>query len=125
MGFSCEIRIGALDLTDSSKGEIHYKLFGLGPSSSLDTEAPYRVEDFRSEVLNCVYGDRLKEAAQDTFRIIQRMAKQNFESLVEKKHCDTCTCDRHQVNPSGWSVAAIERLLSIDPDTITYLHGSY
>lgn len=120
MGFSCDIKQGKKSLT--AKDFISYKLFGIGPSNSNDTDAPYRIEDMRSMVAECVYGDRLKEAAQDCFRSLQEMARRNLESL-HRHHCDTCACPSEV--PSGWSVEYINRLLSVDPKTVTSMSGGY
>lgn len=120
MGFGCEIKQGKKSLTD--KDFISYKLFGLGPSNSDDSDAPYRIEDMRGMVAECVYGDRLKEAAQDCFRRLQAMARENLESL-RPRHCPTCKCKA--LTPRGWSVKDIENLLSVDASTITYLSGGY
>lgn len=122
MGFSCTIMIKGRDLTKYEGGEISCKLFGLGPNGSEQTSAPYRLEDFRDIVCRSVYGDKLKEAAQDSFRALQAMAKDNLNSL-KPNHCGTCSCGEEV--PFGWSKEAIEKLLSINPNDITYLSGGY
>lgn len=126
MSFSCTIKVEGKDVTLFQKGPIHCQLFGLGPNSPGDTDAPYRLSEFRQVVQNCVYGDRLKEAAQDAFVLLQEMAKANLQSLDPPQHCETCTCDAtHRITPNGWCAEDLEAILAIDPDTITYLHGGW
>ena len=125
MSFSCTIKTGERDFTDFDEGPIHSQLLGLGAHCVGDDESPYSVSDFRSAVADCVYGDRLKDAAQDCFRQLQRMAKENLESIVERPHCDTCACETKERDPKGWSAEALRALLAIDPNTVTYLSGGY
>lgn len=120
MGFSCEIYQGRKSLTDNDF--ISYKLFDLAPSNSEHSDAPYRLEDLRAMVSDCIYGSELPEAAQDCFRRLQSMVRSNLESLLQC-HCDTCKCPPKK--PRGWSVEAIKRLLSVDANTITRMHGGY
>lgn len=122
MSFSCTIKSGRKDWTTGDKPKIHYQLLNLGANSLDATDSPYRVSDFRDVVSQCVYGDRLKEAARDCFIELQRMAKENLESL-SPHHCDTCHCP--PITPKGWSVDAIIDLLSINPDNITKINGGY
>ena len=115
MGFSCEIRQG--------KKAIGYSyLYYLAPSSSDDTDAPYRQEDLRRVVSMCVYGHKLKEAAQDAFKELQEMVRANVNSL-KPCHCDTCACEEE--TPRGWKREVCQEFLDIDPKTITYLSGGY
>jgi len=125
MGFSCTIKSNGKDITAFEKGPIHHKLLDLGPNGGSATDAPYRVSDFRDVVSNCVYGDRLKEAAQDAFRQMQAMAKANLDSLKEEKHCETCVCELKETKPEWWDAESLKALLAIDPKTITYMHGGY
>lgn len=127
MSFSCTIKAGKKELTgfnDETK-PINYQLFGLAPNTQESTEAPYRLEDFRSVVANWPYPDKFKGSAVDCFKELQEMAKKNLESLKQEKHCDSCNCQTDDVVPKGWSVDAIKRFLSIDADSITYIHGGY
>lgn len=121
MGFSCIIEVNGKEITGDG-GIIHNKLFDLGPSCSDDTDAPYRVEDLRAAVNLCHYGDKLKDAAVDTFKELQFMVKKNLESLTPS-HCHTCTCTTKE--PEGWSKEVCKKFLEIDPKTITYLYGGY
>lgn len=125
MGFSCTIKAGNKDLTNFEKGPIHHQLLGLGPNGPSATPAPYRVNDFRDIVINCVYGDRLKEAAQDSFRSLQEMARENLRSLKQEPHCETCTCELSEAKPEWWNADSLRSLLEIDPETITYMRGGY
>lgn len=125
MSFSCEIKAGDKDLTNVETGSISGGLFGLGPSGSSEDLAPYFVCDFRDVVARCVYGDRLKDAAQDCFIEIQRMAKANLESISSSAHCETCSCPKIERKPDGWSAKALRALLAIDPNEITYVKGSW
>lgn len=125
MGFSCTIKAGKVDLTKFDKGPIHHSLLGLGPNTDGATPAPYRVTDFREVVQRCIYGTRLKDAAQDAFRTLQAMAKANLESLKQEKHCESCTCDLPDIKPEWWDPDSCRRLLEIDPSTITFMEGSW
>lgn len=125
MGFSCTIKAGTKDLTKFDGGEIHYSLLGLGPNGGYATEAPYRVEDFRSAITRCTYGTKLKEAAIDCFREIQMMAKLNLESLKPEKHCETCSCHSVESVPDGWSADDLRSILAIDANSITSVEGSW
>lgn len=120
MGFSCTIKQGKKDLTTGDF--VSYKLFGLAPSGDGDTDAPYRIEDLRSVVSQCLYGDRLEEAAQDCFTTLQEMVRRNLESL-EQHHCQTCKCPPK--NPRGWGGKATTQFLEISPTSITYISGGY
>lgn len=125
MGFSCTIMQGNKNITKSlarEDGIISYKLFGLGPSHPEDTEAPYGLSDFRSVVSGANYADRLKDAAQDCFRTLQDMARENLESL-NCRHCASCSCP--PVKPKGWEAEACQRIIEIDPATITKINGGY
>jgi len=120
MGFSCSIYQGEKSLTGDDT--ISYKLFGLAPSNSSDTDAPYRVDNLRYIICSYHYADRLPEAAQDCFRALQAALRANLESL-KKCHCETCSCPDEE--PIGWSVEAIKKVLAIDPKTITEITGGY
>ena len=123
MGFSCTIKAGKKDLTTYEKGPINCQLLNLGPNSSGSTDAPYRVSDFRSVVLDAKYADKYPEIAQDAFRQLQAMAAANLDSLKQDKHCETCSCDLPDRVPSGWSIEACKELLDIDAKTVTYIDG--
>lgn len=126
MSFGCTIKAGNTKLTgfdDDTK--IHYQLMGLAPNGSYATDAPYRLDDLRSVVAGCTYGDRLKDAAQDCFRELQSMAAANLASLTEPSHCESCTCGRTRKDPTGWSAEDIEAFLKIDPNTVTYISGGW
>jgi hypothetical protein len=125
MSFSCTIKAGNKDLTKFEGGELHSQLFGLGPNGSYATEAPHRMVDFWGVIKDCLYGNRLPAAAQDCFRTLQSMAKENLESLSPEKHCETCSRNSERRQPTGWSVEAIETLLSIDASEITFVEGSW
>jgi hypothetical protein len=125
MSFSCTIKTKNKDLTKYPNGIIHCQLLDLGPNYQDATDAPYSVSDFRKVVLGCQYGDRLKDAAVDCFKELQSMARENLKSLEEEKHCETCDCKREKKKPVGWSVEALNNLLSIDADTITFIRGGY
>jgi hypothetical protein len=120
MGFSCEIKQGDKSLT--SDDTINYKLLGLAPNTAEVTDAPNRLSELRSVVSECAYGHKLPEAAQDCFARLQYMVRENIESLIQH-HCHTCTCEA--TKPRGWDVEAIERFLSIDVNSITYISGGY
>lgn len=122
MSFSCTIKQGKKDLTKLNGGVISCGLFDLAPNTADATEAPYRLSDLRQVVANCGYGAKLKEAAQDAFRVLQSMVYDNLESL-KPCHCDTCTCE--EVAPEGWSKKACQDFLQIDPKAITYLDGGW
>lgn len=121
MGFSCTIKQGKTDLT-ADGAVISAYLYGLAPSNSKETDAPYRCEDLRSVVSNCAYGHKLKDAAIDSFKKLQYMVRENLESL-KQCHCETCTCEENV--PAGWSKATCEAFLAINPESITYLSGGY
>lgn len=126
MSFSCTIKSRDRELTKSYNGEpetIHYQLFGLAPNGPGSTDAPYRLSDLRAVIIDCKYGDRLEEAAQDCFRKLQMMAKENLDSLTPPSHCETCQCHLTRTEPYGWSALDIENFLKIDATKITYIHG--
>lgn len=127
MGFSCTIKQGKKEITGSANDDkpINYQLFGLAPNSPNSTDAPHRLNDLRSVVAACAYGDRLKEAAQDCFTQLQRMAEENLMSLAKENHCETCSCASEPNIPDGWSAEDIKRFLKINPKTITYLKGGW
>lgn len=125
MGFSCTIKQGKKELTAFGDGIIHPQLLGLGPNNADATDAPYRVSDFREVVCNAHYADRLQDAAKDCFQQLQAMAQANLDSLSQEPHCETCTCRSKPREPEWWSVDSIKQLLSIDPETITFIRGGY
>lgn len=120
MSFGCTIMAGKEEIT--AEDFVGRSLFRLGPSRYEHTDAPYTRNDFCHVVASCRYGDKHKEAAQDAFRELQAMAKDNLDSLREI-HCCTCKCEPKK--PIGWDRKILERLLAIDPKKITYLYGGY
>lgn len=126
MSFGCTIKAGKKELTGfEDDTPIHYQLLNLGPNGNYATDAPYRVNDFRSVVANCEYGNRLKDAAKDCFEELQFMAKANLDSLTQPSHCESCTCHKERKDPTGWSAEALINLITIDSNTITFIEGGW
>jgi hypothetical protein len=101
---------------------VNHQLFGLGPNSDRDSDAPYRLSHLRGHIANAEYADRLPDAARDAFERVQWGAKTNLESL-QPSHCDTCTCPPRE--PQGWDAEAIKRCLSVPLSEIFSLRGGY
>jgi hypothetical protein len=104
---------------------INYKLFGLGPDSPNDTDAPHRLSEIRHVISTAQYADRLPAAAWDCFLELQRMAKENLDSLREEKHCETCTCELKERVPHGWDADKIRQFLKIPFMSITFISGGF
>lgn len=122
MSFSCTIKQGKKDLTSYKSGLISPGLFGLAPNCNDDTGALYRLTELRDVVSRCAYGHICKEAAQDCFKSLQSLVRENVEYLIPC-HCETCKCK--PVIPTGWGGEPVELFLSIDPDSITSIEGGY
>lgn len=119
MGFGCQIILkDGTSLTSAfgDDGKIQYQLLGLGANTSEATPSPWRVSHFR-DVVACGIDP------EETMKELQQMGRDNLNSLIPHPDCPSCECEA--IDPEGWSVEKIERLLAIDPDKVKSIKGGY
>jgi hypothetical protein len=104
---------------------IQLQALNLGPNSQEDTPAPFRVSDIRAMWKNWPFASTHVESAQDLLRTVQTMAYANLLSLHSVPHCETCTCNLSNVEPTGWSTTEIKRFIAIPVHRVVRCQSSY
>lgn len=107
--------------------DVNRQALGLGPNGPGTTEAPHSVGDIRHAWNSVPYKEKLEDAARDAVAIVQRLARENKESLIIPPHCPTCTCEgvgKYRATES-WDIANIDKLLAVPLDRVWRAGGGY
>jgi hypothetical protein len=95
---------------------IQANLLGYGPFAEGSTPASYNIEDLENIVMDYPYSYESENSAQKCFEEFQEALESNLNSLWPY-HCQNCGYPR--IQPIGWSIEMIKKVLEISPRSIT------